>query len=91
MEVPTLKYGRLAIPPLTGVWYKYINVIWFSCHWLAMSNSCYNPFIYAIYNIVKFRSCNMEIYHNPGAVHPVQCNVDLSFMAENRSVINGQR
>ncbi|XP_076369204.1 RYamide receptor-like isoform X2 [Tachypleus tridentatus] len=30
--------------------YKYINVIWFSCHWLAMSNSCYNPFIYAIYN-----------------------------------------
>ncbi|XP_055932796.1 neuromedin-K receptor-like [Argiope bruennichi] len=30
--------------------YKYINVIWFCCHWLAMSNSCYNPFIYAIYN-----------------------------------------
>ncbi|XP_035217876.1 tachykinin-like peptides receptor 99D [Stegodyphus dumicola] len=31
--------------------YKYINVIWFSAHWLAMSNSCYNPFIYAIYNV----------------------------------------
>ncbi|XP_013780503.1 tachykinin-like peptides receptor 99D [Limulus polyphemus] len=30
--------------------YKYINVIWFCCHWLAMSNSCYNPFVYAIYN-----------------------------------------
>ncbi|XP_064457078.1 neuromedin-K receptor-like [Ornithodoros turicata] len=30
--------------------YRYINVIWFSCHWLAMSNSCYNPFIYAIYS-----------------------------------------
>ncbi|XP_013781729.2 RYamide receptor-like [Limulus polyphemus] len=30
--------------------YKYINVIWFCSHWLAMSNSCYNPFIYAIYN-----------------------------------------
>ncbi len=31
--------------------YRYINLIWFSCHWLAMSNSCYNPFIYAIYSV----------------------------------------
>ncbi|KAG8260036.1 neuropeptide Y receptor activity protein, partial [Homalodisca vitripennis] len=30
--------------------YRYINVIWFCCDWLAMSNSCYNPFIYGIYN-----------------------------------------
>ncbi|CAL8085981.1 unnamed protein product [Orchesella dallaii] len=30
--------------------YPYINIIWFSSHWLAMSNSCYNPFIYALYN-----------------------------------------
>ncbi|ODM94327.1 Neuropeptide Y receptor, partial [Orchesella cincta] len=30
--------------------YQYINIIWFCFHWLAMSNSCYNPFIYAIYN-----------------------------------------
>nr|XP_037270453.1 uncharacterized protein LOC119162074 [Rhipicephalus microplus] len=30
--------------------YRYINVIWFCSHWLAMSNSCYNPFIYAIYS-----------------------------------------
>ncbi|XP_054710937.1 tachykinin-like peptides receptor 99D [Uloborus diversus] len=44
--------------------YRYINVIWFFCHWLAMSNSCYNPFIYAIYNERfntefknKFRCC----------------------------------
>ena len=29
--------------------YKYINLIWFSCHLFAMSNSCVNPFIYAIY------------------------------------------
>ncbi|XP_054707241.1 LOW QUALITY PROTEIN: tachykinin-like peptides receptor 99D [Uloborus diversus] len=35
--------------------YKYINIIWFFCHWLAMSNSCYNPFIYAIYN-ERFKS-----------------------------------
>ena len=33
--------------------FKYINIIWFCCDWLAMSNSCYNPFIYGIYN-VKF-------------------------------------
>lgn len=30
--------------------YKYINVLFFCFDWLAMSNSCYNPFIYAIYN-----------------------------------------
>lgn len=31
--------------------FKYINIIWFCCDWLAMSNSCYNPFIYGIYNV----------------------------------------
>ncbi|CAK1553684.1 unnamed protein product [Leptosia nina] len=30
--------------------YRYINIIFFCFDWLAMSNSCYNPFIYAIYN-----------------------------------------
>lgn len=30
--------------------YKYINIFWFGFDWLAMSNSCYNPFVYAIYN-----------------------------------------
>ncbi|XP_073951456.1 RYamide receptor-like isoform X2 [Choristoneura fumiferana] len=30
--------------------YKYINILFFCFDWLAMSNSCYNPFIYAIYN-----------------------------------------
>lgn len=34
--------------------YRYINVIFFCCHWLAMSNSCYNPFIYGIFS-EKFR------------------------------------
>ncbi|XP_043596711.1 RYamide receptor-like isoform X2 [Bombus pyrosoma] len=34
--------------------YKYIHYIWFFFDWLAMSNSCYNPFIYGIYN-EKFR------------------------------------
>uniref|UniRef100_T1JZC0 G-protein coupled receptors family 1 profile domain-containing protein n=1 Tax=Tetranychus urticae TaxID=32264 RepID=T1JZC0_TETUR len=31
--------------------FRYINVIWFCCHWLAMSNSSVNPFIYAIYKV----------------------------------------
>lgn len=31
--------------------YRYINIIWFCSDWLAMSNSCYNPFIYGIYNV----------------------------------------
>ncbi|KAF6205586.1 hypothetical protein GE061_019759 [Apolygus lucorum] len=30
--------------------FRYINILWFGMDWLAMSNSCYNPFIYAIYN-----------------------------------------
>ncbi|XP_042907785.1 neuromedin-K receptor isoform X2 [Parasteatoda tepidariorum] len=48
--------------------YRYINLIWFGCHWLAMSNSCYNPFIYAIYNEKfnsEFRSrfgCCMKVF-----------------------------
>uniref|UniRef100_UPI00398F0268 prolactin-releasing peptide receptor-like n=1 Tax=Pristiophorus japonicus TaxID=55135 RepID=UPI00398F0268 len=32
---------------LTVLNYKYVKVLHLSCHWLAMSSSCYNPFIYA--------------------------------------------
>lgn len=40
--------------------YKYINIVWFCSDWLAMSNSCYNPFIYGIYNVnINF------VYHHP--------------------------
>lgn len=31
--------------------YRYINIIWFCCDWLAMSNSVCNPFVYGIYNV----------------------------------------
>jgi leucokinin receptor len=33
--------------------YQHINIIYLCCDWLAMSNSCYNPFIYGIYNVSK--------------------------------------
>lgn len=38
--------------------YRYINIIWFCSDWLAMSNSCYNPFIYGIYNVSNLRYVN---------------------------------
>ena len=30
--------------------YRYIYVVWTACHWLAMSNSCYNPIVYCWMN-----------------------------------------
>ncbi|XP_052268441.1 prolactin-releasing peptide receptor-like [Dreissena polymorpha] len=30
--------------------YEYMNVLWLCFNWLAMSNSCYNPFIYGLLN-----------------------------------------
>uniref|UniRef100_A0A158P6U5 G_PROTEIN_RECEP_F1_2 domain-containing protein n=1 Tax=Angiostrongylus cantonensis TaxID=6313 RepID=A0A158P6U5_ANGCA len=35
-------------PEING--WKYINVLFFCSHWLAMSNSCLNPIIYGLYN-----------------------------------------
>jgi len=30
-----------------AVWtYRHIQVVWIAAHWLAMSNCCYNPFVY---------------------------------------------
>jgi len=47
--------------------FKYINILWFCAHWLAMSNSCYNPFIYVICHDkfkreyrVRFKCCFKE-------------------------------
>ena len=37
------------IHPSINTW-KYVNIMFFAFHWLAMSSSCYNPFIYGIYS-----------------------------------------
>ncbi|KAG8231192.1 hypothetical protein J437_LFUL011249 [Ladona fulva] len=49
--LPLQTYNALQdlFPEING--YKYINIIFFCCDWLAMSNSCCNPFIYGIYNL----------------------------------------
>ncbi|KAM7305815.1 putative neuropeptide FF receptor [Ixodes scapularis] len=54
--LPYQTYNLLAEIYPTINTYRYINVIWFCSHWLAMSNSCYNPFIYAIYSVSPFCS-----------------------------------
>ncbi|KHJ96195.1 hypothetical protein OESDEN_03845 [Oesophagostomum dentatum] len=42
------------IKPEINMW-KYINVLFFCAHWLAMSNSCLNPIIYGLYNLLDKR------------------------------------
>eukprot|EP00094_Tigriopus_californicus_P002564 TCALIF_02477-PA protein Name:"Similar to TkR99D Tachykinin-like peptides receptor 99D (Drosophila melanogaster)" AED:0.19 eAED:0.20 QI:19/0/0/0.6/0.75/0.8/5/0/554 len=44
--------------------YRYINIIFFFSHWLAMFNSCCNPFIYAIYS-VSIHSPNLKCNPQP--------------------------
>ena len=44
--------------------YRYINVIFFCSHWLAMSNSCYNPIIYGIFSVSRFFTLSLKITIN---------------------------
>ncbi|XP_034239004.1 tachykinin-like peptides receptor 99D, partial [Thrips palmi] len=48
MPLQTYNFLHMVYPDINR--YRYINIIFFCCDWLAMSNSCYNPFIYGIYN-----------------------------------------
>ncbi|XP_075163166.1 leucokinin receptor [Haematobia irritans] len=56
--------------------YQFIGIVWFSCDWLAMSNSCYNPFIYGIYNEKfkrefnkRFHTCFCRFQTSGGEMH----------------------
>ncbi|KAK2153650.1 hypothetical protein LSH36_290g01004 [Paralvinella palmiformis] len=44
-----MEAGRVLSDPEETI-YKFINIIWLCSNLLAMSNSCYNPFIYALLN-----------------------------------------
>jgi len=41
--------------PITVDRFRYIQPLWIACHWLAMSNCCYNPIVYCWMND-KFRN-----------------------------------
>ena len=38
--------------------------MFFIFHWLAMSNSCYNPFIYGIYSVScrRLKNCRLPLF-----------------------------
>ena len=44
--------------------FHYINVIWLCSNWFAMSNSCYNPFIYGFLNVSSKIRCPCSIQQN---------------------------
>lgn len=48
------------IHPSINTW-KYVNIMFFFFHWLAMSSSCYNPFIYGIYSEKFKREFRMRL------------------------------
>lgn len=46
--------------------WDFLPYLWFACHWLAMSHSCYNPIIYCYMN-ARFRSGFIQVLHQvPG-------------------------
>ena len=55
--------------------YPYIHVIWTACHWLAMSNSCYNPIVY----------CWMNSRYRNGFRYALRCCPCIQYRAEQHS------
>jgi leucokinin receptor len=57
--LPLQAYYLLAVTWPSINEYKHIQIIFLCCDWLAMSNSCYNPFIYGIYNVSIIHTINL--------------------------------
>ncbi|XP_007901834.1 prolactin-releasing peptide receptor-like [Callorhinchus milii] len=55
----------------------YFNLVQLSCHWLAMSSACYNPFIYAWLHD-SFRQELKKLLTWPGRVTPLGQSVTVS-------------
>ena len=56
------------VAPLVNSW-SWINYVFFSSHMLAMSNSCYNPFIYAIFSVSPAKLQYLFIIYTFSIVH----------------------
>ncbi|VDM37563.1 unnamed protein product [Toxocara canis] len=78
------------VQPQINDW-RYINVLFFCCHWLAMSNSCLNPIIYGVYNnkykreykrvlmrlrCVKLEDSDKECYYITDDKQTRKCNTE---------------
>ena len=68
--------------PAVNQW-RYVNIMFFIFHWLAMSNSCYNPFIYGIYSVILYYynyniAKQIEMLNFPGKIQTrVSCSTVL--------------
>uniref|UniRef100_A0A0M3HXS3 G_PROTEIN_RECEP_F1_2 domain-containing protein n=1 Tax=Ascaris lumbricoides TaxID=6252 RepID=A0A0M3HXS3_ASCLU len=70
------------IQPQINEW-RYINVLFFCCHWLAMSNSCLNPIIYGVYNN-KYKREYRRVFMRLRCNKMEECNDDGDFSTSNR-------
>ena len=52
--------------------YLYIHIIWTACHWLAMSNSCYNPIVYCWMNSKYRQGFRYALRFCPGINYSAQ-------------------
>ncbi|XP_070543932.1 prolactin-releasing peptide receptor-like [Ptychodera flava] len=48
--LPLQLYDLLKVVHSKILWYRHVNIMWFCCNWLAMSNSAFNPFIFGLIN-----------------------------------------